>query len=149
MQNIKEFRFKGCKNLEFDKKNYPSCRRIPIPGNPTYLCWERPDPHPRLCQYCKIGRRRINKYFSCLDKYSFDGHTKCTRYEEIEHIVSVPISEIQPPLSRVDKHKIKNYLTNEIKNYDSLEIIGELGLKIDVIDFIEDFLKSLTVKELL
>jgi hypothetical protein len=141
MENIKEFRFRGCKYLEFNKKEYPSCRRVPVGRDMSYLCWERPaHANFELCQFCKMGRRRINDYMFCLDISA-----KCKKYEEIEHIVSVPVSEIEPPLSRVDKHKIKNYLTHKITNYDSLEIINTLDLKIDVNYFIKDFLKSLTV----
>jgi hypothetical protein len=150
VENLREFRFRGCKNLEFDKKEYPSCRRVPVPGYPTYLCWERPEhPHPRLCQYCKIGRRRINKYFSCLDQHSSNGHTKCTKctkctkYAEIEHVISVPVSEIEPPLSYRDKQMIKRYLFDKIKNYDPILIKDVLRIKGDVIKDIKDFLLSL------
>lgn len=76
--------FKGCKHLDFDP-NYAAKRQLTEHG----LFWLR-EQQPSMVQFCK-KRGRLNGCKSCLS----ERYRSCSEYEEITHIIDLPIAELE------------------------------------------------------
>jgi len=67
----------GCKHLDYNENNYPSCKIVTIKPE-GWKYWERTSTYegcPTKVQFCGAGRGRINEIFACInpgEKHCFE-----------------------------------------------------------------------------